>query len=165
MSEPFCAGPPRASRIHAGFSLLELMMAVGLIGILSAIAVPSYQRYMERAKVSEAVQEMGEIQLRIERFRTRNMRLPANLAEAAAGLPATALTDPWGRAYVYYDYAAGTTPDPTRRDKNLKPLNTDYDLYSVGQDGATEKQLNNAASQDDVVRALDGSFIGYAKDF
>jgi general secretion pathway protein G len=165
MSEPFSAGPPRASRIHAGFSLLELMMAVGLIGILSAIAVPSYQRYMERAKVSEAVQEMGEIQLRVERFRTRNMRLPANLAEATTGLPATALTDPWGRAYVYYDYGAGTTPDPTRRDKNLKPLNTDYDLYSVGKDGATDKQLNNAASQDDVVRALDGSFLGYAKDF
>lgn len=165
MSESVFPPAQAVTRAQGGYSLLELMIAVGLVGILSAIAVPSYQRYMERAKVSEAVQEMGEIQLRIERFRTRNMRLPTTLAEGTSGLAATMLTDPWGRSYVYYNYAAGTSPDPTRRDKNLKPLNTDYDLYSVGKDGQTEKQLNNAASLDDVVRALDGSFLGYAKDF
>lgn len=140
-------------------------MAVGLVAILTAIAVPSYQRYMERAKVSEAVQEMGDIQLRIERFRTRNLRLPNTLAEATTGIAAAALEDPWGRAYTYYNYTAGTTPDPTRRDKNLKPLNSDYDLYSVGKDGVTHQQLNHANSGDDVVRALDGSFIGYGRDF
>jgi general secretion pathway protein G len=163
------ARPPlpaaRPAPHQSGFSLLELMMAVGLIGILAAIAIPGYQRYIERAKVSEAVQEMGDIQLRIERFRSRNMRLPDTLAEATSGVAAATLTDPWGRSYVFYNYAAGTTPDPTRRDKNLKPLNTDYDLYSIGKDGLTEKQLNNAASLDDVVRALDGSFIGSGKDF
>ena len=44
-----------------------------------------------------------------------------------------------------------------RRDRNLRPLNTDYDLFSVGKDGASHKLLSQPDSDDDVIRALDGS--------
>jgi general secretion pathway protein G len=145
----------------AGFTLLELMLVVGLVAVLTAIAVPGYVQYAERAKASQAARDIGELQLRIERFRTRQVRLPNDLAEIGRG----AARDPWGQAYVYYDYAEGLSPDPSRRDRNLRPLNTDYDLYSVGKDGASHKQINNRASEDDVIRALDGSFIGRGKDF
>jgi general secretion pathway protein G len=142
-------------------SLLELMLVVGLVAILSAIAVPAYTAYQERARVAQATRDIGEISQRIERFRTAQLRLPEDLedVEEAGRL------DPWGRGYVYYNYDAGETPDPTRRDRNLRPLNTDYDLYSTGKDGASAKQLSRPESDDDVIRALDGSFIGRGEDF
>jgi len=146
---------------EAGLSLLELMLVVGLVGILSAIAVPSYAAYQDRARVAQAVRDIGEIQQRIERFRTAQMQLPDDFDAVNRG----GLRDPWGNAYIYYDYASGVSPDPSRRDRNLKPLNTDYDLYSKGKDGASAKQLSRRESEDDVVRGLDGSFIGLGKDF
>ena len=45
------------------------------------------------------------------------------------------------------------------------PINTDFDLYSMGPDGKSVAPLTAAFSQDDVVRANDGSFIGVAKDY
>ena len=45
------------------------------------------------------------------------------------------------------------------------PINSDYDLYSVGPDGDSSPQLHNAVSRDDVIRARDGAFVGLAEDF
>ena len=50
---------------------------------------------------------------------------------------------------------AGTTAG-ARKDKLYKPLNSTFDLYSVGKDGDTKPNLDAKVSQDDVVRALDG---------
>jgi general secretion pathway protein G len=148
-------------RREAGLTLLELMLVVGLVAIVTAIAVPSYSQYAERARVSQAARDLGDLQMRIERFRTRQLRLPADLAQIGAD----DLRDPWGRAYVFYDYGEGLSPDPSRRDRNLRPLNTDYDLYSIGKDGASHKLLSRSESDDDVIRALDGSYLGRGKDF
>ena len=147
-----------------GMSLLELMFAVAVIGILSAIAVPSYERYRERALVSRAAQDIGDMSVAIERYTTRTMRLPVSLAEA--GLDAR--RDPWGRAYVFLNFAEETKQGRAlkpRRDGKLRPINSDYDLYSIGKDGQSKEKLTDRESLDDVVRALDGSFIGAAKDF
>jgi general secretion pathway protein G len=52
-----------------------------------------------------------------------------------------------------------------RKDRFLVPLNTDFDLYSVGRDGESVPPLSAAKSRDDVVRAANGAFIGLASKF
>jgi general secretion pathway protein G len=148
---------------NRGLSLLELMVGLALVGVMMSIAIPGYQRYQDRARAAQAVNDIGQMSVTIERYRTRVGRLP----DALDDVDLDDRLDPWGRSYVYFNFAtfAGMGPDPTRRDRNLKPLNTDYDLYSRGKDGQSQKQLNASASEDDIVRALDGSFIGLGKDF
>jgi general secretion pathway protein G len=45
------------------------------------------------------------------------------------------------------------------------PINSDFDLYSVGRDGQSAPALTARVSHDDVVRANDGGFIGLAIDY
>jgi general secretion pathway protein G len=52
-----------------------------------------------------------------------------------------------------------------RKDGKLNPLNTDFDLYSLGRDGESRETLNARPSRDDIVRANNGAFIGLAEDY
>jgi general secretion pathway protein G len=52
-----------------------------------------------------------------------------------------------------------------RKDRFLVPLNSDYDLYSMGKDGDSRPPLTAQMSRDDIVRASDGAFVGLASDF
>jgi general secretion pathway protein G len=60
---------------------------------------------------------------------------------------------------------AGAGVGQDRRDRLFKPLNTDYDLYSLGKDGKTQQKLDHPDSLDDVVRALNGAYVGLALEF
>jgi general secretion pathway protein G len=152
-----------SSRQQQAFTLVEILITLVVIGALAAIAIPSYQSYLERNKRSPAIKDIAELSMAIERFNTENGAYPANLAALGAGLP---VTDPWGNAYQYL--GIDVTPAPhtgqVRRDKNMNPLNSDFDLYSMGPDGQTAKQLTAAKARDDIVRAGNGGFIGLAAE-
>ncbi|MBX3236415.1 MAG: prepilin-type N-terminal cleavage/methylation domain-containing protein [Nitrospiraceae bacterium] len=52
-----------------------------------------------------------------------------------------------------------------RKDRFLHPINSDYDLYSIGKDGESVEPLTAKKSHDDVIRANDGKFVGLATEF
>lgn len=56
----------------AGFSLIELMIAVAIIGILAMVALPSYNDYIRRSALSEAFANMSDIRVKLEQFYQNN---------------------------------------------------------------------------------------------
>lgn len=144
-----------------GYTLIDLMIVVVVAALLAVIAVPSYQSYVDRAQTTSAISDLGRIQLALARFQTNNGQLPATLA----AVDMDTMTDPWGNTYRYLNIEAGANPGAVRKDRNLVPINSDYDLYSIGKDGDTRPPLPAAPSLDDIVRANNGSFFGRAEDY
>lgn len=151
--------PPRGPRRVAGFTLVELMIAGAVLALLAAIALPAFRTQLNRGRTAQAVADIKGIEMSMERFMTARGRYPDTLAEAGV-----TLNDPWGRPYRYLNMT-GAKVGQVRKDRSLHPLNTDYDLYSMGADGRSATPLTAAISQDDIVRARNGSFVGLAKDF
>jgi general secretion pathway protein G len=52
-----------------------------------------------------------------------------------------------------------------RKDRNLVPINSRYDLYSMGADGRSVPPLTAQESRDDIIRANDGGYVGLAAGY
>lgn len=64
--------PAASPRGSAGFTLVELLIAVAIVGILASVAYPSYQRHVQQARVSDGQAKLMEIASRLERCFTEN---------------------------------------------------------------------------------------------
>lgn len=150
-------------RFQSGFQLLELLIALAVISVLAVIAIPSYSDYRDRVDNATAAGDIASIVQAIERFYTENNHYPDTLNEAGMDN----LQDPWGNAYHYLRINGANLKGKgsLRKDKNLVPINTDYDLYSNGKDGNTSAPLTAKNSRDDIIRANNGKFIGLAEDY
>ena len=71
-----------AKRIEPGFSLIELMMAVAIVGILASLAIPQYQDYSVRARLTEAVQMLAAARIGIAEYAIAHGAMPATSANA-----------------------------------------------------------------------------------
>ncbi|WP_205289346.1 prepilin-type N-terminal cleavage/methylation domain-containing protein [Lysobacter sp. TY2-98] len=148
-------------RAEDGLTLVELVLVVAMILVLAAIANIGYRSIVERARVSHAIADIGELSMRIERYHTNNFDYPESLADIGE----SARLDPWGNPY-YYTLLTGTKGHGTaRKDHRLNPLNADYDLFSAGSDGVFKTQITQKDSLDDVIRARGGSYVGLAEDY
>ncbi len=79
------------------------------------------------------------------------------------------INDPWGNPYRYLRIDGGSKnkeekDDKRRRNMSDNPVNNDYDLYSMGKDGLSKPQFKFKDSQDDVVRAYDGKYVGLVSE-
>ncbi|MFK8027796.1 MAG: type II secretion system protein [Gammaproteobacteria bacterium] len=149
----------RSCQLQHGFTLVEILIALAAIGLLAVLAVPAYHNYQTVKDIETAVNDIGDINIAITQYQTANNKLPKDLSEINMG----DLRDPWGVPYQYFIHK--NTSKIQRKDKNLRAINNDYDLYSIGKDGQTSPVLFEQYSLDDVVRANNGRWIGLGEKY
>jgi general secretion pathway protein G len=125
----------KRSRYNAGFTFIEMMVVVSIIGLLIVLVGPRFIRGQEKAEVRAAAAQIANFGTALDTFRLDVGRYP-NTQEGLAALiqrPSSAdrwdgpylktnvPNDPWGRPFFYRSPGEGGRP---------------YDLYSLGSDGA-----------------------------
>lgn len=140
------------------------MAVVAIIGVLSSMGLSRTRSIVDKAKIARAIGDLRTVSQELLSLDT----LPATLAAINRG----SLRDPWGNPYQYLVFPPsqgnghGSAPPPgARKDRFLVPINSRFDLYSMGPDGASMPPLTAAKSRDDIVVANDGGFIGKAVDY
>jgi general secretion pathway protein G len=137
---------------NKGFTLVELIMVIALIGILATMSVPLYNKYKENAKTAAAIADIGVLSNEVSAFiLDRNNSKPSNLGEIGRAN----VLDPWKNPYEYR--ATGVLTN----EYGVVLLNENsFDLFSKGKDGDYSVDGSNPLSKDDVARMNDGTFVG-----
>ena len=141
-----------SERVNLGFTLVELIVITSILGVLALMAMPAYQAYINSARNVSGASDIRTIEKSITSYLLdNNMTVPvATLSDMGI----VSMVDPWKRPYVYHVSAV-------LEDSIVGlPLNTDYDLYSLGQDGASAAAKGDPANADDIARSNDGGYVG-----
>ncbi|MHC8322769.1 type II secretion system major pseudopilin GspG [Pseudomonas sp. GB2N2] len=134
---------PRSSprRVQRGFTLIEIMVVVVIIGVLGAIVVPQFMSRPDQAKVTAAKIDIQAIATALEMYRLDNFHYPSTqqgleaLSKRPSGVPTARNwnvqgylknlpVDPWGSPYQFLN-------------PGVQSIDGSYDLYSLGSDGVT----------------------------
>jgi general secretion pathway protein G len=120
---------------QAGFTLIEIMVVVVILGILAALVAPNVIRRIDDARVTKARQDIRAYETALNLYRMDNFRYPTTEQglEALVKRP----VDPNIRNWKEGGYIDGLKKDPWGNDYNyLAPgAHGDYDLYTLGADG------------------------------
>lgn len=147
------------------FTLIEVLLIVAIVGTLAALVIPGYTNLLEKARINQAISDIVKISRELDEFLQDNGTLPETLTELIQETKLLNLIDPWGNPYQYLVILGKKNSEVQgkwRKDRFLVPLNSDFDLYSMGKDEESRPPLTARASWDDIVRANDGGFIGLA---
>lgn len=130
-----------SARTQRGFTLIEIMMVVVIIGVLGAIVVPQFMSRPDQAKVTAARIDIQAISTSLEMYRLDNHNYPSTaqgleaLVKRPSGTPVprnwnlqgylkSVPVDPWGTPYQYLN-------------PGVRSADGSYDLYSLGADGVS----------------------------
>jgi general secretion pathway protein G len=144
-----------------GYHLIELMLVLAIMSTLAAIAIPTFQAFLHKTRIARAIADIRVMSTGIEAHKIAKDGLPASLTEVGYG----DRRDPWGNLYQYLNIETQKGVGKARKDQFLVPLNSDYDLYSMGRDGTSQSPLKAKASRDDILRANNGGYVGLAELF
>jgi len=152
-----------------GFTIAEFVISAMVATLLLTMMIPATMNLIKQAKEDKVVIDLKAIAEKVDEFRKHNSRYPLSLMEVYTAMP----IDPWGNAYQYLNIADdpghghghGNGNGKQRKYKNEKAINEDYDLYSMGSDGKSAPPLTAGPSQDDVIRANNGHFIGIVTEY
>lgn len=141
--------------------MVELTITVAIILTIAAIAIPNLVSAVGLAKTARAVGDVTDIEQDIAAYQSVYGVLPDDLSQ----LGLSSYNDPWQNPYEYLNHSTMKGNGKARKDRFLVPLNSDYDLYSDGPDGQSTSPITAKPSQDDIIRAADGDYVGIAADF
>jgi type IV pilus assembly protein PilA len=128
--------------LQKGFTLIELMIVVAIIGILAAIAIPAYQDYTIRSQVTEGLTLASDIKAGIAEYLAQTGSWPSNLTDVGLGSAATAKQS---RYVAQIDVVTGTIQVTYGRDSNAKINGMRLDLQPyVNQNGDVTWLCGNA---------------------
>ena len=148
--------------LREGFTLVELLVAMAIILTLAAIAIPNFLAAVYQARIAKAVADIHSIGIDIQGYAlSNNYQYPNTLADIGDDK----YLDPWHNPYQYLNFATVNGKGKMRKDRFLVPINTFFDLYSMGPDGQSVPPLTAKASQDDIIWANDGDYVGPASQY
>ena len=153
-----CAFRLRSGSSYYGITFVELLIVLAIIGVLASIGSSAYIGHVRSARINLAIQDIRAISLTVAVYQNDNGSPPDSLADVRQDKR----RDPWGNPYQYLNIVTEKGKGKMRKEHFLVPINSDYDLYSMGPDGKSVPPLQAKDSRDDIVRANNGSYVGPA---
>lgn len=152
----------RKSRwLECGYTLIELLAVVGIMGVVASLAVPQVMSAIQDARYARAIMELRGYADQVVLHKARTGNTPVDWNDLGFDNPPV---DPWGNEYVLNNHNEISSGE-RRKDGPTVPINSSFDLFSAGPDNDWKPTILAGPSLDDVIVAGDGQYVGMAEDY